>query len=153
MDAAGTPPAAGLPPEAAAARSRLDRGLSRRQRIGEAAVFREAFDRGPKHVGRLMVMWLRGGDGAALRLGTVASRRAFRRSVDRSRARRLLREAFRLNRHRFAGALDVVLVARQALFGANRQDAERDLLRLAEKSGLLRRAGGAEEDRGRQKTE
>ena len=153
MNAAGTLPAADPPPAAAAAHSRTGSGLSRRQRVAESHIFREAYDRGPKYVGRLMVLWLRSGEGASLRLGVVASKRAFRRSVDRSRARRLLREAFRLNRYRFGGAFDVIIVARQALFGASRQDAERDLLRLAEKAGLCRRGNGSDENRRRQKTE
>lgn len=128
---------------AAAAGTAPDCGLSRRQRIGEAVVFRDAFDRGRKFVGRFMVMWLRSGEGASLRLGVVASRRQFRRAVDRARVKRLLREAYRLNRHGFAGAYDVILVARQALLAMPRQEAERDLLWLAGKAGLTR--GGAGE--------
>jgi len=72
----------------------------------------------------------------------VASRRSFRRAVDRARAKRLLRESFRLNRHRFTGAVDVILVARMSLSAVRRPEAERDLLRLAEKAGLLRPAAG-----------
>ena len=142
MDAAGTRPAAEPKAAAAVDGPRIDRGLSRRQRVFETRIFREAFDRGAKLVGRFMVMWVRRGEGAALRVGVVASRRSFRRAVDRARAKRLLRESFRLNRHRFTGAVDVILVARMSLSAVRRPEAERDLLRLAEKAGLLRPAAG-----------
>ena len=115
---------------------RPDVRLSRDQRVLQSRVFKEAFDRGPHHAGRLMVMWLAGGNEAALRLGVVASKRSFHRSPDRARAKRLLREAYRLNRHRFSGNWDVILVARRPILGASRQDVERDLMALAGKAGM-----------------
>ncbi len=111
-------------------------GLSRRQRITEPAVYREAFE-GAAFAGRYLVMRVRRGPGAALRLGVVAGKRALNRSVDRSRAKRLLREAYRLNRARFAGACDVVLIARAAIRGVTRQAVEEDLLKQARRAGLL----------------
>jgi ribonuclease P protein component len=83
-----------------------------------------------------MVMFLRKGRDARLRLGVVASKRSFRRAVDRSRAKRLLREAYRLNRHRLTGDVDVVLLARSRIREAARSEVEKDLLRLAGKAGL-----------------
>lgn len=114
-----------------------DVGLSRHQRLLHNVDFRQAYDGGVRFVGRLMVLWVRRGDGAALRLGAVAGKRTFARSVDRSRVRRLMREAYRLNRYRLQGEVDVVLVARRALLGKRRQDAEGELLTLAGKAGLL----------------
>lgn len=86
--------------------------------------------------GRTMVLWVRRGEGASLRLGVVASR-VVGKAHQRNRARRRLREAWRLNRHRFAGAVDVVIVARRALLTAPWEAVEDDLLRLARKAGLL----------------
>ena len=62
----------------AAPAPRPDCGLSRAQRIAHTRIFREAYDHGRRYVGDLMVMWLRKGPDAALRLGVVASKRAFR---------------------------------------------------------------------------
>lgn len=115
-----------------------DRRLSRKQRLTASHMFREAFDAGRRHVGKFMVMWLRKSEDGCLRLGVVASKRSFRRSVDRSRARRLLREAYRQNRFRFSGNVDVVLVARTMMAGAKMQPVEKELLGLAEKAGILR---------------
>jgi len=84
-----------------------------------------------------MVLWLRSGPGAALRLGVVASRKVGG-AVQRARAKRRLREAYRLNRHRFEGAWDVILVARYSLPEAPWPAVVDDLLALARRAGLLR---------------
>lgn len=83
-----------------------------------------------------MVMWLRSGPGASLRLGVVASK-VIGNAVCRARAKRRLREAWRLNRHRFQGEVDVVLVARRSILLAKWADVTDDLIRLAGKAGLL----------------
>jgi ribonuclease P protein component len=58
--------------------------------------------------------------------------------VDRSRAKRLLREAYRLNRFRLDGERDIVLVARGNILKASRRDVEKEFVRLAQKAGLVR---------------
>lgn len=115
---------------------KIDKGLSRHQRISDSRVFREAFAGDTRYVGKLIVMWLRNGPGASLRLGVIASKRTFRRSVDRSKAKRKLREAFRLNRHRFSGDIDVVLVARRRIINSPSRAVERELVKLAVEAGL-----------------
>jgi ribonuclease P protein component len=84
-----------------------------------------------------MVMWLRSGEEAALRLGVVTSKRTFRRSPDRSRARRLLREAFRINRSKLTGEYDIILIGRKKILDVKRQDVEKELIALAVKAGIL----------------
>ncbi len=81
-------------------------------------------------------MWLRTGPDASLRLGVVASK-VIGNAVHRARAKRRLREAWRLNRHRFHGELDVVLVARRSILTARWQDVNDDLIRLAKRAGIL----------------
>ncbi|MBN2301604.1 MAG: ribonuclease P protein component [Lentisphaerae bacterium] len=114
-----------------------DRRLVRRQRISDSAVFREAFDAGSRYVGKFVVMLLRTGPEADLRLGVVASKRTFRRAVDRARAKRLMREAFRLNRYRMSGATDVVLVARRRILEVSAKEVGDELLALAGEAGLF----------------
>lgn len=137
MGASDAPASAEQQEQGPVEQRRPDMRLSRDQRVLESRVFKEAFDHGPHHAGRLMVMWLAGGSEAALRLGVVASKRSFRRAADRARAKRLLREAYRLNRHRLSGNWDAILVARRPILGASRQDVERDLMALAAKAGMI----------------
>lgn len=118
-----------------------NRGLSRAQRMTRSAHFQEAYDQGRKWVGRYMVLYLRAGEGAALRLGVVASRRVGR-AHERNRARRLLREAYRRNRHRFQGQTDVVLIARASVPRAAYSDVEADLLTVATRAGIVKPDGG-----------
>ena len=91
-----------------------------------------------------MVLWHRTGEDADLRLGVVASKRTFRRAVDRNRAKRLLREVFRLNRHRFTGAVDVVLVARARIGEPAFVVLADELVRLAGQAGLCPSSGRGE---------
>jgi ribonuclease P protein component len=127
--------------EAAPRKARRGAGLGRARRRLHAAVFGVANAQKRCARGRLMVLWLREGPGAALRLGVVASRKVGG-AVERARAKRLLREAYRLNRRRFEAGLDVVLVARADIRGATRRAVERELLYLAERAGLPARRGG-----------
>ena len=113
-----------------------DRGLSRRQRLTRSSLFEEAYNQGRKEVSRTMVIYLRRGEGASLRLGVVASRKVGKAPL-RNRARRLMREAWRLHRHRFSGQVDVVLIARAAAARARFAEIESDLLKLARRTGLL----------------
>lgn len=82
-----------------------------------------------------MVLWVRRAPDAALRVGVVASRKVGN-AVMRNRARRRLREAWRLNRHAFTGTVDVVLVGRRPVTRASLAAVTAELLRLAERAGL-----------------
>lgn len=113
-----------------------NRRLSRSQRLTRTSLFREAFDQGQRWVGKSMVLWLRSGDGAALRLGVVASKKVGG-AVARARAKRLLREVFRQNRHLCVGSRDVVLVARRGLIETRWSGIEKEFLDLARKAKLL----------------
>lgn len=82
-----------------------------------------------------MVLWRYTGADAAMRLGVVASRRVGS-AVMRNRAKRRLREAFRLNRPGFQGHVDLVLVARPAVIKAAWKDLVQELNHLADQAGL-----------------
>ena len=71
-----------------------------------------------------------------LRVGVTASRR-IGNAVKRARAKRLLREAWRLQRCKFCDGYDVILVANRAILGAKRQDVEADLVEVTKKAGIL----------------
>ncbi len=115
-----------------------DQRLTRNQRLIRPDHFREAYEQGDRWAGTYMILWLRRGKGADLRLGVVASRRVGG-AVARAKARRKLREAYRQNRHGFHGDVDVVLVARRNILRVDHRTVTSELLALAERSGLLRK--------------
>ena len=127
-------------PRGLTAAGKPDQRLGRKQRVTRASHFRQAYAQGRRWVGRFMVLWLRDAEDASLRLGVVASRKVGN-AVARARAKRLLREAYRRSRYRFSGRRDVILVARQAIMGAEWEAVVSELLELAERAGLLSEVG------------
>jgi ribonuclease P protein component len=117
--------------------ARPDRGLSRVRRLRRSEDIQDAFAQHRSLAGRLLVLYVRAAPDASLRVGVIAGKRTFPRAVDRARAKRLLRESYRLNRRRLAGAVDVVLVARRTILDVKRQAVDEELLKLARKAGLL----------------
>jgi ribonuclease P protein component len=58
-------------------------------------------------------------------------------SVIRSRARRLMREAFRLHQHRFVGPVEMVVVARRSIRELHFEEVERVFLKLLAQGGII----------------
>ncbi|HOD99745.1 MAG TPA: ribonuclease P protein component [Kiritimatiellia bacterium] len=110
--------------------------LGRKQRLRRTAAFDEAYAQNQRWHGRHMVLFRRAAPDASCRLGVVASRKVGN-AVERARAKRRLREAFRLNRHRLTGADDIILVARRSILAAPWPAVVEDLLALAAKANLL----------------
>ncbi|MBM4152874.1 MAG: ribonuclease P protein component [Kiritimatiellaceae bacterium] len=112
--------------------------LSKEQRLVQASLFREAFAQKNSRIGHYMVIWLRTGENASLRLGVVTSKKVSNRAVDRNLARRRVREIFRQHRAELSGAVDFVIVARRNLLTAAHADVEAEFLRLTRKAGAAR---------------
>jgi ribonuclease P protein component len=127
---------ADFPPDYAGKAAGMSECLSKAQRLTKSPFFQETYKQGRSCVGRYMVLWLRKGPDASWRLGVVASRKVGG-AVARSRAKRRLREAFRRHRSRFVGPYDAVLVARRSILSASWSDVVRDLLKVADKAGVL----------------
>jgi ribonuclease P protein component len=95
--------------------------------------------------GCLVMNWLTSPAGTGARLGIITGRK-LGNAVARSRARRLLREAFRLHQQDLPQPLEVVLVARPSIVGKQFGQVESDFLAALRKAGLLGRESPA--DRG-----
>ena len=101
--------------------------------------FRRTREEGDRRVqGCLIANWrpLEPGESGP-RLGVVTSGK-IGSAVIRSRARRLLREAFRLHQAQLVVPVDLVLVARQSIVGKKFAEVERDYLQALRKAGLLK---------------
>lgn len=114
-----------------------DQSLGRARRLRHPAEFAAIKAKGARVVRRtLIVNALRCGRETS-RLGVVTSRKVGR-AVDRSRARRLLREIFRRHREEFISTTDVVLVAMPPIRGRSYADVERDFLAAARGAHLMK---------------
>jgi len=89
--------------------------------------------------GCLIANWLLLPENSPTRLGVVTSRK-IGNAVKRSRARRLLRESFRLHQHDFRQPVDLVLVARNSIDGKSFAEVEQDFLRALGRAKLLKSA-------------
>ena len=88
-------------------------------------------------MGCLITNWLSLPTGSATRLGVVTSGK-LGNAVIRNRARRLMREAFRLHQHALTGPLDMVLVARQSITSKTFSGVEKDYLATLRRAGLIK---------------
>jgi ribonuclease P protein component len=109
-----------------AARLKQGRDFARVRRVGERLV-----------VGCLIANWQRLPASSASRLGVITARK-IGGAVVRSRARRLMRESFRLHRPELAEPVDLVLVARPSIVGKGFAVVERDYLTALRRSKLLK---------------
>ncbi len=87
--------------------------------------------------GCLIANWSRLPGGARPKLGVVTSRK-IGGAVQRSRARRLLRESFRRHQHELAQPVELVLVARNSIAGKNFAGVEKDFLTALNRASLLK---------------
>jgi ribonuclease P protein component len=109
--------------------------LPKQSRLSARAEFQKIYALGQRYDGRLMAAFLRKNDLAVHRLGVTASTKAIGKSVDRNRARRLLREVFRRSRGELNGLgqqYDWVINAKRSLLSSNEELRFREFRRIVE---------------------
>ena len=117
-------------------------GFGRSARIKHGRDFARVRLEGERLVtGCLIANWRRLPAGALSRLGVITSVKVGG-AVARNRARRLLRESFRLHQYDLTQPLELVLVARPSIAGKEFAEVERDFLTSLRKAGLLKERGG-----------
>jgi ribonuclease P protein component len=96
------------------------------QRVRRKAEFQRVFDSGLRVPSRYFTLLVANGPGRVSRLGIVASRK-LGDAVRRNRAKRLIREVFRVNQPLQGGAgLDLVIIPRRELLNAPLGEIEKD---------------------------
>jgi ribonuclease P protein component len=109
----------------------------RAMRLKEGRQFTAAKETGRRiHRGCLIANWMAGVSVPRSQLGVITSRR-LGSAVIRSRARRLLREAFRRHQTRFLQPVILVLVARPSIVGKRFGEVEHDFLAAMRAGGLF----------------
>jgi ribonuclease P protein component len=119
-----------LPPDAL--------GLPRSRRIKQGREFARAREQGRRLTqGCLILNWVPMPRGATSRVGVITGRR-IGEAVVRTRARRLLREAFRLHQSHLDPPADIVLVARPSIVGKPFGEVAGDYVAALKKARLYR---------------
>jgi ribonuclease P protein component len=112
--------------------------LGRESRLARSRDFARVRQAGQRlALGCLIANWHPLPAGAPPKLGVVTSAK-IGDAVDRSRARRLLRESFRLHQHELAQPVEMVLVARLSIAGKKFAQVEKDYLTALKRAGLTR---------------
>jgi len=109
--------------------------LPKQSRLSARAEFQKIYALGQRYDGRLMAAFLRKNDLPVHRLGVTASTKAIGKSVDRNRARRLLREVFRRSRsdlNALGQQYDWVINAKRSLLSSNEELRFREFRRIIE---------------------
>jgi ribonuclease P protein component len=112
-----------------------DRTFSKSEHLQRPWQFRHLYDNGRRCEGRLLVLYALETEGAGRQLGVVTSRR-IGNAVARNRARRLMREAYRLNKLKLKDHLQLVMIARSAIRDKSFHDVETEVLALWQRAGV-----------------
>ncbi len=120
----------------------LDFRLPKENRLRKPGEFRLVYERGKRFEGRFVTVFIMPSGGDFQRLGITASKKISNKAHDRNRAKRLLREAFRLSRaelNELDTKFDWVLNARRSLLRVKVEkplEEFRQIVSKVRKSGL-----------------
>lgn len=115
--------------------------MRRRYRLRAHERFEQVRRQGQSRHGRFLLIVYLPNELPYSRFGFTASRRVGK-AVQRNRARRLMREAMRLQMAAIAPGWDIVCIARPAILEAPWPEVQAECRRLLEQAGLLQPAPG-----------
>jgi ribonuclease P protein component len=109
--------------------------LPKANRLRKPSEFKRVYNQGKRFDGRLMTVFLLPSETEFQRLGITASKKGIGNAVQRNRAKRLLRETFRLSKtelQQLQGNYDWVLNARRGLLKVKLEKPLQDFRRIIE---------------------
>ena len=124
--------------------------LPKENRLRKPTEFRLVYENGKRFEGRFVTVFIKPSETAFQRLGITASKKISNKAHDRNRAKRLLREAFRLNRaelNELDTKFDWVLNARRSLLRVKLEkplEEFRQIITKVKNSGLNKGEGNGE---------
>jgi len=96
--------------------------------------FEKVFTYGKSYSSRYVVIYIF--KGLPLKFGFIASKK-IGNAVKRNRAKRLMREALRLNLYRLKKEYQMIFIARSFINNASLQDVEKSIINIWKKAGVL----------------
>jgi ribonuclease P protein component len=112
--------------------------LGREKRFQKGPEFARVKETGRRLVrGCLVANWIVCPENTFSRLGLITSKK-MGNAIRRSRARRLMREAFRHHQHEFTQPIELVLIARRSINEKDFGQVERTFLQLMTEAGVMR---------------
>jgi ribonuclease P protein component len=110
--------------------------VRKESRIKKQTDFERVFKEGKVVATRDLVLIYLPRSKAGNRLGISISKK-FGKATKRNRAKRLIREAFRLNSQRIIGDNDIVVVVKRTMEGKSFQEVEKAFLNALQRANLL----------------
>ena len=107
-------------PQATDGQTLLRFDLTKETRLAKRAEFLRVYEQGKRIDGRYMTVFILPNNGEIQRLGVTATKKGIGKAHDRNRAKRLLRESFRLSRNdldQVGVKYDWVINARRSILG------------------------------------
>jgi ribonuclease P protein component len=112
--------------------------MGRAMRLKQARDFERVRREGRRMAcGCFIANWQMLPPGSSLHLGVITAKK-LGNAVVRARARRLLREVFRLHQHDFARPVDLVLVAQRPIVGNGMSAVEEAFMKMLRNANLLK---------------
>ena len=127
-------------PQAADGSALLRFDLPKETRLAKRAEFLRVYEQGKRFDGRFMTVFVLPNKGPSQRLGVTATKKGIGKAHDRNRAKRLLRESFRLSRielDNISVKYDWVVNARRSILGVRLTKPLEEFKRIAAKVSEL----------------